>query len=264
MPRTTHNAANMPLIESKQLKRRNKGTYEFPHLFGRGGRDRALICLAVNGPMAVRELGRAIRSDSHKTWNMVEYLRRTGLVVKRNRAGGRKYVALNRKLPIYRRLLRLLLAFHARWPARRIVQPSYRWDMWIDNGAITRARLDLMFFSPVRSRILLFVAAVGKTDMSTMYDMLGIGSVSALYAVNHWEREGLVETRRVGQHRIVTLNPKYRFFRELKSLLDGLIVNSDEYRTYRRIGRARMRPVLKSLFNPPDELARRRVGYRGN
>jgi hypothetical protein len=212
--------------------------------------------------MTVRELGRAIGSDSHKVWNMVEYLLKTGLVVKRNRPGGRKYVALNRKLPVYRRLERLLLALDHKWRARRISQPMYRWAMWNDAGSITPGRLDLMFFSPVRSRILLYVAAVGTTDMSTMYDLLGIGSVSALYAVNHWEREGILSTKQVGKHRLVSLNQRYRFFKPLKDLLVGLVTHSHEYRAYRRVGRARMRPILKTLFTADTRLLRRRVGWR--
>jgi hypothetical protein len=34
-----------------------------------------MIALAINGPKHVRALGRAIGSDSHKTWSMVEVLR---------------------------------------------------------------------------------------------------------------------------------------------------------------------------------------------
>lgn len=244
---------------SKQLARGAKRRREIAHLFGRGGRDRVLICLAVNGPMTVREIGRAIRSDSHKTWSMVEYLMRSGLVVKRNRPGGRKYVALNRRLPIYRRLLSLLLALDKKWPARRVDQPSYRWAMWNDDGAITSQRLDLMFFSPVRSRVLLFVAAVGTTDMSTMYDLLGTGSVSALYAVNHWEREGVLASRWVGRHRLVRLNERHSAHSELRNLLIALVTQSEEYVAYRRLGRSRMRPILKNLFDPELRLVRRRV-----
>jgi hypothetical protein len=225
-----------------------------PHLFGRGGRDRALICLAVNGPMTVREIGRIIGSDSHKTWSMVQYLLRTGLVVKRNRAGGRRYVALNRKLPTYRRLRSLLLTLAKRWPPRRFGQPTYRWAMWSDDGAVTAPRLDLMFFSPVRSRILLYIAAVGTTDMITMYDLLGIGSVSALFAVNHWEREGIVRTERIGKHRIVSLDATYLAAKELKDLLLGLVTQSHELRALRRIGRLRMKPILKDLFEPDARL----------
>ncbi len=209
--------------------------------------------------MTVREIGRAIGSDSHKTWTMAEYLVRTGLVVKRNRRGGRKYVALNRRLPIYRGLLALLLALDKRWPAKHVDQPSYRWKMWNDDGALTPMRLDLIFFSPVRSRVLLLVTAIGTSNMSTIYDLLGIGSVSALFAVNHWEREGVITSQWVGRHRLVCLNQKYPAFRELRSLLAGLVSHSDEYRAYRRLGRARMKPILENLLDPDPRLSRRRV-----
>jgi hypothetical protein len=126
--------------------------------------------------------------------------------------------------------------------------------MWSDDGAVTAPRLDLMFFSPVRSRILLYIAAVGTTDMITMYDLLGIGSVSALFAVNHWEREGIVRTERIGKHRIVSLDATYLAAKELKDLLLGLVTQSHELRALRRIGRLRMKPILKDLFEPDARL----------
>jgi biotin operon repressor len=148
------------------------------------GRDRALIALAINGPMRIRELGRAIGSDSHKTWDMIEHLRDAGIVVKRDRTGGRKYAALNRGLPTYPRLLRLLLALDERWPAKRIEQTRYRRGMPND-ALLSDAGLDHIFQSPV-------------TDMTTLCGSLGLGGVSALYAVNHWEREGMVRSRNAG------------------------------------------------------------------
>ena len=175
--------------ESKELLRPRRKPSRRPHLFGRGGRDRALVALAVNGPMHVRELARTIGSDSHKAWNMVERLRESGLVVKRDVPGGRKYAALNRELPTHPPLLRLLLALDERWPSKRVEQPTYRWRMPYDT-TLSPDRLDHIFQSPVRSRTLLFIAAVGLTDMVTLYTTLGLDAVSALYAVNHWEREG--------------------------------------------------------------------------
>ncbi len=226
-----------------QVRRQPKSRREIPHLFGRGGRERALICLAVNGPLTVREIARAIGSDSHKTWNMVKYLEQCGLVVKRSRAGGRKYVALNRKLPVYRRLVGLLLALNQHWPAIAIEKPTYRWSMWSDEGTITPFRLDYMFYSPVRSRILLYIAAIGTTDMISMYNALGIGSVSALYGVNHWEREGIMQSRYRSRHRLVSLNASYLVYEELKYLLRGLISYSDEYRAFRALARSRPLPL---------------------
>lgn len=108
---------------SKKAARLRRRASRMPYLFGRGGRDRALIALAVNGPMHVRALGRAIGSDSHKAYDMVERLRESGLVVKRDRPGGRKYAALNRDLPVYDEVYALLMALDRSWPAERVEQP---------------------------------------------------------------------------------------------------------------------------------------------
>jgi hypothetical protein len=215
-----------------------------PWVFRRGGCDRVLICLALNGPMTVRELSRAIESDSHKTFDMVERLRKSGLVVKRDHGGGRKYVALNRQLPIYRSLHRLLLALDKHWPAKRINTVA-RWHMPFDR-ALTTQRMDNIFQSPARSRILLFISAVGETDMTTMYKLMGLGSVSTMYIVNHWEKQGIVRTRWFKRHRLVRLNPKFIVAKELKALLREIIVHLSEYRTLRKIARARLRKTLKA------------------
>ena len=61
--------------KSKELVRPDRPERRLPQIFGRGSRDRAMIALAINGPMHVLALGRAIGSDSHKTWSMVEVLR---------------------------------------------------------------------------------------------------------------------------------------------------------------------------------------------
>lgn len=117
--------------------------------------------------------------------------------------------------------------------------------MWNDPGNVSSSRLDLLFFSPVRSRVLLFVTAVGVVDMSSLTQMLGIGSVSALYAVNHWEREHVVASSRVGRRRLVWLDPTHPTAQELKQLLVHLVSLSEEYRGLRAAGRSRMRPILK-------------------
>lgn len=229
--------------ESKELARPRRDPSRLPYLFGRGGRDRALIALAVNGPMHVRALGRAIGSDAHKTWDMVERLRRSGIVIKRDRAGGRKYAGLNKELPAYPPLLRLLLALDRHWPAQRVDQPRYRWAMPYDD-VISEVRLDHIFQGPVRSRTLLFIAALGVTDMSTMYEALGLGTVSALYAVNHWEREGVVHTRTCGRHRLVRLDPGFVVAEELRDFLVALVQNSTEYKALADAARPHIERVL--------------------
>ena len=178
---------------------------------------------------------------------MAAYLMRAGVIVRRDRPGGRKYVSLNKTLMTYRPLMRLLLALDVKWPATRVNHPAYRWGMRNDDGVMTAERLDLVFCSPVRSRILLYVAAVGTTDMKTMYGVLGIGAVSAMFAANHWEREGIIVTTRVGKHRLLELNPCYVAATQLRSLLSLLVARSEEYRALRNVGRTRMRPLLHSL-----------------
>ncbi len=54
--------------------------------------------------------------------------------------------------------------------------------------------------------------------------------MSALYAVNHWEREGVVRTRSHGRHRFVSLNPDFAVAAELAGFLMALLCQSDEYR----------------------------------
>lgn len=175
---------------------------------------------------------------------MVERLRHAGLVVKRDRPGGRKYVSINRRLPIYRALVNLLLALDRHWPARRVGSYVARWRMPFDTE-LTDERLDHIFQSPVRSRILLFVAAAGETDMQTMYKMLGIGTVSAMLVVNHWERQGILRSRRFKRHRLVSLNPDFVVAVELHRLLRCIIAETDEYKAFRAIVRAKMRTILR-------------------
>lgn len=248
-------------VSAKVFKKRRgpRKAKALPHLFGRGGRDRALICLAINGPMTVRELGRAIGSDSHKTWNMIEVLKKAGLVVKRERAGGRKYVAINRMLPVYDELMSLLTAMDAHWPARRVEQPRYRWGMWQDGGRITDARLAEMFQSPVRSKTLLFIAAAGLTNLSMIYDYLDLGSVSAMYAVEHWERQGVIRSRTHRKHRLIALDDRFPVADELRALLEALIAHS---KTYTRLGdhaRMYMEQIKATWVKPPrDERGRLR------
>jgi hypothetical protein len=122
------------ITKSKEAARpRRKST--LPHLFGGG---RALICLKVNGPMTVRELGRAIKSDSSKTFRMMQVLLDAGIAVKCEIAGSREYLALNTRLPVYRELVSLLNALDALWPTPR--EKAYQ-DRRSASGFVARRRL---------------------------------------------------------------------------------------------------------------------------
>jgi len=211
---------------------KDEKSLSLPWLFGRGGRDRALICLAVNGPLTVRELSRATGIDSRKMWDMVERLRVAGLVVKRDEEGGRKYVYLNRRLPIYRRLLALLLALDREWPAQRVGDTKARWRMPFDNE-LTNERLDHIFQSPLRSRVLLVVAAMKECDQETIYETLGLGLTSVWLAVNHWEKQGILISRRFKRRRLISLDQSFVVAKELHSLLRVTVAYAGEYRSLR-------------------------------
>lgn len=233
--------------ESKELMRPRRPSRKLPQLFGRGGRDRTLIALAANGPMHVRELARIIGSDSSKTFLMVEHLIEAGIVVKRDVPGYRKLVALNKQLDWTYYLLRdVLLALDAKWPAKRVEQRQQPREMWGDAVSnLEPEHLDLVFQSPVRSRTLLFIAAVGVTDMRTMYESLGMGGVSSLYAVNHWEREGVVRSHMQGRHRLVSLNPRFVVAEPLRRLLSVMVQGSQEYLDLADATRSRLTEILE-------------------
>ncbi|HEY5257211.1 MAG TPA: helix-turn-helix domain-containing protein, partial [Candidatus Baltobacteraceae bacterium] len=210
------------------------------------GRDRVLICLAVNGPMHVRAIARTVRMDPHKVWSAVERLTDSGLVVKRDQPGGRKYVALNRRLPLYRSLLSLLVALDAHWPVSRVEREVTRWYMPFDNTMDAR-RLDTIFHSDIRSRTLTFIAAVGRTNLSTIYKSLGLGMVSTMYVVNFWVREGALRSSHIGNYRVIELDPEFIVANELAAFLRAIVASSSEYDALRTAARRRLRPFYKYL-----------------
>jgi hypothetical protein len=232
-----------------------------PWLFGRGGCDRALICLAINGPLTVRELGRATGIDAHKTWNIVERLRLCGLVVKREVSGARKYVSINRRLPIYRALMKLRLTLDWNWPATRYRNYIARWRMPFDSEMNTR-RLDEIFQSTVRSRSLLFVAASGETNLKSIYTILGLTMTSVCLAVNHWEKQGVLRSRRFKRHRLTSLDPRFIVAKELRGLLRAIVAASPEHDALRAASRTKQRTFLKAAganIHIPQRVARNKT-----
>ena len=106
-------------------------------------------------------------------------------------------------------------------------------------------RLDYMFQSAVRSRLLLFVAAVGESDLTTIYKLLGMNRTSAWLAVNHWKKQRILRDRRFKTRRLISMNPMFIVAKELKSLLRAIIAATDEYHVLRIAGRKRLRNLLK-------------------
>ncbi len=200
-----------------------------------------LVALAVNGPMHVRALGRLLDIDSGKAFGMVSRLVAAGLVVKRAEPGYRKLVALNKAMGWTYYLLRdLLLALNREWKVPQLEGHQQPREMWNGvDGRVTSKHLDEMFQGRVRSRALLYVAAVGQTNMQTMYEALGMGSVSAVLVVRSWERQGVLRSQRVGRERIVELDPTFFASEELRRLLMRLVSLNGGYRGHRAVVKRR-------------------------
>ena len=81
--------------------------------------------------------------------------------------------------------------------------------------------------------------------MTTLIETLGLGSVSALYAVNHWEREGVVRSRVVGRHRLVSLDPGFVVAQELGNFLVALVQKSPEYLALGDAARLHIEEILR-------------------
>ncbi len=100
-----------------------------PPFFGSSARTQILAILAANGPMTVRDLARLRRKDSAATFRAVERLIRCGLVAKRLRPGGRKYVGINRAHAALPDLLALLRKLVDHYGCPSVSQARFRWGL---------------------------------------------------------------------------------------------------------------------------------------
>ena len=222
---------------SQQSRRTRRTARQRPHLFGRGGRDRVLTCIAVNGPLHVRAISRLIGSDSRKTFDMVRQLEEAGLVLKRNDTGARRIVALDKQMGLlYFKLRDLLLALDEHWPVKRTDEtPFYPKAQMRGTTPLDDDRIERWFTSVPRSRTLLYVAAVGRTNMSDLSVRANVGPGSALNAVNFWERQGVLRSDVFGIHRVVELNEAFPVADELWRVLNALVSRSEKYAELRRV-----------------------------
>lgn len=194
------------------------------------------MILAVNGPLYVRQIARAIRSDSRKTFDMVEYLRKAGLVDKRDVPGGRKYVRINQKHPCYAELLPLLRAMEGLRPQLRLKVPKTRW--YLTGGSVdVAATLEFVFQSYPRSTLLLAVAAAGHICLSDVYDLFGLEQVSAWYVADYWQRQGIIKSEYKARMRILSLDERCPVFPELARFLQALTALDPDIRIKAEIGR---------------------------
>lgn len=209
-----------------------------PHVFGRGMRDRLLMTLAVNRrPLYVAELVELLGSDQKKIRKTLAVLVGCGLVVRDRTSMSGRFVALNRAFPAYRELLTFLRALDRRWPQPRVGKPERRAERLVlrnlrlpwNPGPFAGTDLDLVFYSKVRTRTLLAIAATKSSDVTDVRSTFVEDKRSVWNAANHWQREGIVRSRVVGRRRALELNPRYFAYRELRDFLKALRRIADEY-----------------------------------
>ena len=164
------------------------------------------------------------------------------------RSGLGRFVSLNKDFPAYRELLIFLRALERKWPQPRVEKPSRRAERVALRYTTRRSGariansmdLDQIFYSRVRTRALLAVAASRSTDVTDISSTFGERRQSVWNAINHWQREGLVRSVVIGNRRTLELDTTFYAAAELRYFLSGL----------RRIGREYDVRARLSLRNP--------------
>jgi DNA-binding MarR family transcriptional regulator len=204
-----------------------------PALFGSSERTLIVSMFAVNGPMTVRELARARNVDSSTTFRTVERLIRCGLLVKRQRVGGRKYVSFNRAHIAAAELRSLLDVLAKHYGTPHADQPRYRHGLPLDRDTSPPLAEKLMFGSSLRSRMLVLLAATGEADETQVRRLLAVNALSLEYASKALIATGVLCGRKVGSRFVLSLAEGYVGASEFKTLLLRLVEEAPSYQTLR-------------------------------
>lgn len=201
-------------------------------------RDQLLMLLAVNRrPIYVAELERMLGSDNRKIRNTLKTLLACGLVLRDTHSSGARYVWLNREFPGYPQLLTLLRKLEQRYPQERVGKPKRRAERLAlrdlsrcgNAGPFYGRQLDRLFYSEVRTRVLLGIAATADTDVRDLCRTLGLDARSTWNAANHWQREGIVKSIVRGRRRALELDSDFFAARELRLFLHAVIRHVGDY-----------------------------------
>gem|GEM_PF-3094215 len=223
---------------SMALPVKKKPASQPPHIFGLGMRDRLLMTLAVNSrPLYVAELTDLLQSDDRKIRNTISVLTECGVIVRDKKSSSGRYLALNKGLSAYRELLILLRALAIKNPQTVADRPARRaerlalknLDLQWNAGPYDASAFDRLFYSKVRTRVLLAISAAGSTDVTDIDLVFSESKRSAWNAVNHWQREGLIRSRVVGRRRALDLDPTFYAAKELRAFLRAIRRVAGEY-----------------------------------
>jgi DNA-binding MarR family transcriptional regulator len=200
-----------------------------PPLFGSTARTEILALLGINGPLTVREIARLRESDSSATFRSVAALMECGLVVKRQRAGGRKYVSLNRAHHCASELRALLAALDREHQVARITQARARWGLPDERDPLPPIVENNMFGSTMRSQILILLAIAGEADEQQIARALAVRHNSVWSALLPLTKYKLVIERRIGARRVLSLAANFKGASEFRRFLERLGVGMPIY-----------------------------------
>lgn len=186
-----------------------------PILFGRGGRDRVLLCLALNGPQRIQTIGSAIGSHPSRVIGMVAQLTAQGLTMTA-RTPGYSYVALNDRSQIHGALRDFLIALGTVWRVPRR-QPEY--PKLLDWRATNSTEYADVFCSAARSKVLLILAAHDELPLSDARQKSGLPLYHLRKIVAYWEAQGVLASRYVGTEQYVRLDESLPGAQPLRALL---------------------------------------------
>lgn len=191
-----------PLVTSRTMLGR-----KMPPLFGTSARTQALAILWSTGPITVRELARARRKDASSTYRMVDGLIRAGLLSKAR--SGRRYIGVNRTHPAFHNLSILLSALVDRYGVRFPHAAQRRKSLPGRTAPKARPVEEYSFGSPIRSQILILLAAVGSADGRQISRLLARNYCSVCYAMGALERARILRSQPVGGRRVFLISDAY-------------------------------------------------------
>ena len=115
-----------------------------------------------------------------------------------------------------------------------------------------------LFGSPLRTRVLMLVAALEETYPAQVAKLLKASLFSVQRIVDDLELEGVIATRRFGNERRIRLNPTYLGAKSLREFLEQRVQASPETQAILNSFRTRPRRRGKEL-EPSSPAERRRV-----